>query len=174
MFEASLDTTVLTASFIEQTRIPTDVFPADGGTVKITPVVADGFYTVRSEVTITATPAPGFFFVGWFGFTFRGIHGDASNPAVFTTNSAGTDYTAFFVTQSPLIIHTNIPATRVEVNGMLSSLPPGSRSLQTHLSRSDRRPLSRPCLVEVHDSCSRVGVTEGRQHMTSLFLRKAR
>jgi len=125
MFEASLDTTVLTASFIEQTRIPADVFPADGGTVEITPVVADGFYTARSEVTITAMPAPGFFFVGWFGFTFRGIHGDASNPAVFTNNSAGTDYTAFFVTQSPLIIDTNISATRVEVNGMLSSLPTG-------------------------------------------------
>lgn len=174
MFEASLDTTVLTASFIEQTRIPTDVFPADGGTVEITPVVADGFYTARSEVTITATPAPGFFFVGWFGFTFRGIHGDASNPAVFTNNSAGTDYTAFFVTQSPLIIDTNIPATHVEVNGMLSSLPAGFSFAPDTPVTIGPRPLSRPCLVEVHDSCSRVGVTEGRQRMTSLFLWKAR
>ena len=123
MYEASLDTTVLTASFIEQYRILTEVTPANGGSIEITPVAADGFHTARSEVGISATPAQGFFFAGWFGFTFRGIHGDASNPAVFTNNSGGSIYNAFFVTDPPLILDTNVPATRVDVDGVLRSLP---------------------------------------------------
>lgn len=125
MFEAALDTTVLTASFIEQTRIVTGSIPPEGGTVEITPPTADGFYTARSDVTITATPAPGFHFLGWSGFILNGVHGNSANPAVLPNNLPGLEYDAVFVDEPPVILDTNVPGTIVAVDGLLATLPSG-------------------------------------------------
>ena len=93
--------TVFIANFVRQYEVETGVEPAEGGTFGIEPPSDDGFYTIRTQVEVTATPNEGLSFLGWSGPMLAGLHGISGNPAAFPVVLSGLNYTAFF-TQSPV------------------------------------------------------------------------
>jgi len=107
---ASPDVTVIEAAFIRQFRIPTNSSPAIGGTVTIDPPSDDGFYTDGTPATVTAEPAPGYFFTTWASVP-SGIHGLGDNPAV-TRITSTWDYTASFRTSPPNVVIDSVPPHR--------------------------------------------------------------
>ena len=123
MITASLARTVYQADFIVQHHIETGVEPPGSGTVVVGPPSPDGFHTLRSPVTVTATPVPGFFFVGWFGLTFSPVHGLSANPAGFLNAIGGTSYQAFFADSPPTIITTNEPGRGVRIGNIVGPAP---------------------------------------------------
>ncbi len=54
----------------EQNHLTVGVSPSQGGTIGVAPNSPDGFYDLGSQVTLTATPNPGYSFLdfngGWF------------------------------------------------------------------------------------------------------------
>ena len=124
MTTASVARTVYRADFIVQHHIETGVEPPGSGTVVVDPPSPDGFHTLRSPVTVTATPGPGFFFVRWFGFIFAFVHGRAANPASFL-NGVGTSYQALFADSPPTIITTNEPGRIVRIDDFVDPAPLG-------------------------------------------------
>ena len=119
---ASSSTTVFIANFImQQPRTEARVSPPQGGTVRLDPPSADGFYTFWSFIKTFAEPAEGFSFERWQGGG-RG-NGPASNPKLGRVSSGWNNNTAFF-TQRPLAkIDTNVPGSDVTVDGRWKSLP---------------------------------------------------
>ena len=125
MITASLARTVYQADFIVQHHIETGVEPPGSGTVVVGPPSPDGFHTLRSPVTVTATPGPGFFFVRWFGFIFSAVHGRSANPAGFLNAVGGVSYQALFADTPPTIITTNEPGRIVRIDNFVDAAPLG-------------------------------------------------
>ena len=115
---ASPSTTVFTANFIAQIRPEPRAHPPQGGTVRLDPPSADGFYTVRSLVKSTAEPAEGFSFERWPSVSQLG--GVSINPALDTVSQY---HSAFFTRQPLTTIDTNVPNGIVLVDGSRTWLP---------------------------------------------------
>ncbi|HEY3836669.1 MAG TPA: M12 family metallopeptidase [Bryobacteraceae bacterium] len=121
---ASPQTRVICANFAAQYLVTASVSKAGGGTVTVSPSSADGFYTFGTQVTVTATPDPGYTFLQWDNPNSISIyHGVSSSPASFVVDSAGWAYTADFTKSQLTSIGTNIPGTEVNVDGNATSLP---------------------------------------------------
>jgi len=113
----SADTTVYIANFVRQHRVVSATTPAAGGTVGLSPVVADGFYNERSNIGISATPAGGFRFVTWSVTPSRSL-----NPKTVTVRSPLTINATF--TTGPVTTFTSEPIGRtVMVDGSPYSTP---------------------------------------------------
>ena len=123
---AAADTTLYEANFVAAHEISTRVRPDGAGVVTISPVDSDGYYPLRSRVTMSAEPAAGsgFRFLRWeirsdylwqFVVTHE-THGASANPA-HTYAMPGLEYTAVF-TQGPILrVESNADPTTVEING---------------------------------------------------------
>ena len=119
------DTTLYQASFIAQHQVSTSVRPAGAGSVVISPASPDGYYTLRSPVELSASPAPhsSFRFLNWSWRTdlwgdgiLSRLSGEASNPAR-TLIAPGMAYEAFFV-ESPIFrVVSNVDPVPVLVDG---------------------------------------------------------
>ena len=117
---ASSETTVFIANFIEQIRTEPSAHPPEGGTVSLDPPTADGFYPWFSFRKAIAEPAEGFLFERWSSWLTPFVSGYSSNPVA---TRFGRFYQAFF-TQRPLTtIDTNVPGSRVLVDGEPTILP---------------------------------------------------
>ena len=119
---ATFDTTLYEANFVAAHRISTRVRPEGAGTVTISPGSSDGYYPLRSEITISAEPAAGsgFRFVRWetsadYVWAFA-THGASANPAR-TFAMPGLSYTAVFTQEPILRVESNADPTAVEING---------------------------------------------------------
>ena len=123
---AGRDTTLYEANFVAAHRIVTRVRPAGAGTVTISPSSPNGYYPLRSQVTMSAEPTAGsgFRFLRWeissdylwqFLVTHE-THGVSANPAR-TYALPGLSYTAVF-TQGPILrVESNADPASVEING---------------------------------------------------------
>ena len=123
---ATSDTTLYEANFVAAHRISTRVRPEGAGTVTISPGSSDGYYPLRSEITMSAEPTAGsgFRFLRWeissdylwqFLVTHE-THGFSANPAR-TYAMPGLEYTAVF-TKGPIFrVEPNTNPVTVEING---------------------------------------------------------
>ncbi|HXS98506.1 MAG TPA: FG-GAP-like repeat-containing protein [Candidatus Limnocylindrales bacterium] len=84
--------TVLTANFVAQYQVTTSTYPVSAGTV-----TGAGWYDANSQVTVTATPASGYVFTQWSGFT-----GGTSPSATFKI-TAPTAAAANFAVSAPAL-----------------------------------------------------------------------
>ncbi len=84
-FTASADTTVLLANFVRQRHLSFVASPLSGGTAQAFPSPADGFFTERSNIQLTAVPAAGFSFLQWNLTPSRSL-----NPKFYTVAASGT------------------------------------------------------------------------------------
>ena len=107
---------VFIANFVRQYEVETGVEPAEGGTFGIEPPSDDGFYTIRTQVEVMATPNEGFSFLGWSGPMLAGLHGISGNPAAFPVVLPGLNYTAFFTQSSVTTIGADPVGRRVIVD----------------------------------------------------------
>ena len=116
---ASSETTVFIANFILQARNEHSAFPPQSGTVKVDPPSSDGFYTRFSFIKVLAEPTNGFSFNSWSGLV-PGF-GPASNPQVITSGKHNKQ--AFFTGQTLTKIDTNVPGSKIVVDGGWRRLP---------------------------------------------------
>ena len=116
---ASSETTVFIANFILQTRTEYRAGPAHGGTIRVEPPSADGYYSRFATLKMFAEPAEGFSFSSW-GRWSTGI-GPASNPKV--TTRVNSNDSAFFTRQLLTKIDTNVPGITIAVDGAKRFLP---------------------------------------------------
>ena len=123
---ATSDTTLYEANFVATHRIATSVRPEGAGTVTISPASSDGYYPLRSELTMSAEPAAGsgFRFLRWdirsdYVYQFlvtHETHGPSANPA-HTYAMPGLVYTAVF-TQGPILrVASDADPTTIEIHG---------------------------------------------------------
>ena len=123
---ATTDTTLYEANFVAAHRITTRVRPEGAGTVTISPESSDGYYPLRSEVTMAAEPTAGsdYRFLRWeissdylwqFLVTHE-THGISANPA-HTYAMPGLVYTAVFTRGAILSVESNADPLTVEVAG---------------------------------------------------------
>ncbi len=123
---ATVDTTLYEANFVAAHEISTRVRPDGAGVVTIGPEDSDGYYPLRSRVTMSAEPTAGsgFRFLRWevrsdylwqFLLTHE-THGVSANPAR-TYTMPGLEYTAVFTREPILRIESNVDPTTVEING---------------------------------------------------------
>ena len=118
---ASSSTTVFIANFIQQIRPELSAEPPQGGTVRLDPPSADGFYTLFSFVKSIAEPAEGFSFEGWKPSWFTQTGGGFStNP---TLSSVYQHHPALFTRRTLTTIDTNVPGSNVLVDGSHTILP---------------------------------------------------
>lgn len=121
---ASADTTVFCAAF--QRQFPVTYGVASGqGSVSVTPPPQDGYMTDRMPFVVTATPANGYQFERWTGFTYLGSSGvSVSASSARVQNYGGlSDYRARF-TQAPLHLVDSIPqGAAVTVDGVAYLTP---------------------------------------------------
>ena len=118
---SSSETTVFIANFIKQIRPKPRAHPPQGGTVRLDPPSADGFYTVRSFVKSIAEPAEGFSFERWksIGFLWPPA-GRSANPA---RSRIGQHHSAFFTSKPLTTLDTNAPGALIMVDGSQTKLP---------------------------------------------------
>jgi hypothetical protein len=119
---ASMANRVLTANFAAQYRLQTSVATGGGGTVSVTPASSDGFYPVGTQVTVRATPATGFGFLGWSG-TLADVTPDSESPTSFTLDSPNLVYTGQFARAPITTIGSNFPNLSAKVDGQTAYLP---------------------------------------------------
>ena len=123
---ATSDTTLYEANFIAAQRTSTHVHPAGAGTVTISPNSSDGYYPLRSEITMSAEPTAGsgFRFLRWeinsdylwqFLVTHE-MHGVSANPAR-TYAMPGLEYTAVFTQEPVFRVESNVSPVTVEIDG---------------------------------------------------------
>lgn len=110
-------TTIYTANFITQYWVQPLIVPDGGGEVRIEPASPDGFYTLRSNIYITARPAPGYKFVRWTVLPSRSL-----SPR-WTTVQAPTLILTTFDTAELTTITSNPIGRYVLVDGSLISTP---------------------------------------------------
>ena len=140
---ATSATTLYEANFVAAHRISTRVRPEGAGTVTIGPGSPDGYYPLRSRVTMSAEPTAGsgFRFLRWeirsdYGWQFvvtHETHGDSANPA-HAYAMPGLEYTAIF-TQGPILkVESNADPASVVINGGEYRTPAAveARSLPEH------------------------------------------
>ena len=115
------DHTAYLANFVVQRKVNVTITPAASGTVALDPAPADGFYTDRSNVKISATPAPGYYFLKWSATPSRSM-----NPKVMNIDerSVVTNLQATFVDSPVTTITSNPPGRLVSLeDGSLYSTP---------------------------------------------------
>lgn len=118
---ASSETTVYIANFIDQIRPEVTAHPPQGGTVRLTPPSIDGFYPFFSIRKAIAEPAEGFSFEHWRPWYLVPFEsGFSSNPVL---TRFGQFYPAFFTRRPLTTIDTNVPGSRVLVDGSETILP---------------------------------------------------
>ena len=117
---ASSETTVFIANFIEQIRPETTAHPPQGGTVRLAPPTVDGFYPFFSNRKAVAEPAEGFSFESWISWLSPFVSGYSSNPVL---TRFGQFYQALFTRRPLTTIDTNVPGSRVLVDGSRTILP---------------------------------------------------
>lgn len=128
---ASAANRLITANFKGQYQLPTSVIGA-GGTLSVSPASPDGYYAIGTPVTITATPAAGYTFLGWSG-TLSPLSADSDNPTRFALNDAGLKYSATFAQAPVTLLGSNINNLIAIVDGQTAYLPsnfswtPGSK-----------------------------------------------
>ena len=111
------ETAVYTANFVRQHKVQVAISPAGAGSVTLDPQSPDGFYTERSSVFISATPASGFNFQEWSVRPSRSL-----NPKSITITGPTTVATTF--TTVPVTTFTSSPIGRiVRVDGTQYSTP---------------------------------------------------
>ena len=128
---ATPDTTLYQANFVVQHQVSTSVEPPGAGAVTVSPASPDGYYTLRSPIRVSATPAAGSdlrfarwevqtdFYWSWF---LHRWHGESSNPArSFVLD--GLSYRAHFVEGPLLRVDSNISPVPIEVNGWWVTTP---------------------------------------------------
>ncbi len=123
---ATSATTLYEANFVAAHRISTRVRPEGAGTVTISPGSSDGYYPLRSPVTMSAEPVAGsgYRFLRWeirsdYGWQFlvtHETHGHSANPA-HTYAMPGLEYIAIFTQGSILRVESNADLTSVEIDG---------------------------------------------------------
>ena len=123
---ATSDVTLYEANFIAAHRVSTRVRPEGAGTVTISPNSPDGYYPLRSEITLSAEPAAGsgFRFLRWevnsdYPWQFlvtHETHGLSANPA-HTYAMPGHEYTAVFGRGPILRVESNVNPLTVEIDG---------------------------------------------------------
>ncbi|MDE0002629.1 MAG: M12 family metallopeptidase [Rhodospirillaceae bacterium] len=147
---ASSDITVYEANFVAAHRITTSVRPEGAGTVTISPASSDGYYPLRSEITMSAEAlaGSGFRFLRWdirsdylwqFVVTHE-MHGPSANPA-HTYAMPGLVYTAVF-TQGPILrVESNADPTTISINRRSYRTPISleARSLPEHVTVAPER-----------------------------------
>ena len=120
---ATSDTTLYEANFVAAHRVSTRVRPEGAGAVTISPASPDGYYPLRSEITMSAEPTAGsgFRFVRWeirTDYLWRNprTHGLSANPA-HTYALPSLEYTAVF-TQGPMLrVKSNADPTTITIDG---------------------------------------------------------
>ena len=119
---ATSDVTLYEANFIAAHRVSTRVRPEGAGTVTISPNSPDGYYPLRSPITMSAEPAAGsgFRFLRWeirsdYGWGHQ-THGASANPAR-TYALPGLTYTAIFTREPIFGIESNADPTPVVMQG---------------------------------------------------------
>src|SRR5260370_31253987 len=112
----------MTANLGAQYRLETSVATGGGGTVSDTPASADGFYTVGTQVTVHATPGPGYSFLAWAG-TLADLTADSENPTTFTVNAPNLLYTGQFARAPITTIGSNFPNLSAKADGKTADLP---------------------------------------------------
>ena len=122
---AASDTTLYEANFVAAHSISTSVRPEGAGTVTISPGGSDGYYPLRSRVTMSAEPTPGsgFRFLRWeirsdYGWQFlvtHETHGTSANPAR-TYVMPGLEYTAIFTRGPILRVESNADPVSVTID----------------------------------------------------------
>lgn len=120
-FIKASETTVFIADFIEQIRPELSSEPMHGGTVRLDPPSADGFYPTYSLVRSIAEPAKGFSFKGWKPHIFTQRDGGfATNP---TLSIVSQHHPALFTRKPLTTLDTNVLGTTVTVDGSQVRLP---------------------------------------------------
>ncbi len=117
------DVTWYLANFVGRIRYEYGSLHPDLGSVGIAPASEDGFYTLRTPVTLTAVPTAGNHFVNWFGRAQFSLTGFAANPIRSVVFSADSRLQAIFDERPPTKLDTNHPGRRASVDGRLSFLP---------------------------------------------------
>ena len=117
---ASSETTVFIANFIRQMRPTPSARPPEGGTVRFDPPSPGGFYPRSSLIKAIAKPAEGFSFERWIPWFLPLGGGYSSNPVL---SSVAQRYPALFTRRPLTTIDTNIPGSRVLVDGIPIILP---------------------------------------------------
>ena len=118
---ASSETTVFIGSFTEQKRNETSAEPPHGGTVRIEPPSADGFYTTFSFVESTAEPAEGFSFERWKSLGGNDLATSRSTNPI--RSGIGQHHSALFTRKPLTTLDTNAPGARIMVDGSQKQLP---------------------------------------------------
>jgi len=105
---------VYTATFTTQYQLTTSAVPSAGGTIGASPSSGNGFYAANTQVQLTATPNPGYYFTGWTG----GLSGTANpqslsltGPMSVTANFA--PLTSITVTTSPSGLSMTVDSANV-------------------------------------------------------------
>ncbi len=91
-----------------------------GGTVNISPHSTDGYITADSNLSLSAKPNPGYYFVGYTGGVVT-TQADANEPL-----QGPVSFTATFAPQPQLTFTSNIPAglgSPIAVQGLGETLP---------------------------------------------------
>lgn len=112
----SEDQAVYSAAYSRQYRVSLGGNTGKGS-ISIDAPSADGFYTDRSFIRVTAVPQPGWSFVEWSGNAYGSV-----NPRVFLLRSS-TTLAANFSSLPVASIATNPPGRTVLVDGGLFTAP---------------------------------------------------
>ena len=118
---ASSETTVFIANFINQIRPEPSAHPPEGGTVRFDPPSSDGYYPRLSFVKAIAEPAQGFSFEHWKLWSVIPFEGGFSSSPI--VDRVSQFYPAFFTRRHLTTIDTNVPGSRVLVDGNEIILP---------------------------------------------------
>jgi uncharacterized protein (TIGR03437 family) len=113
---ASAATTIYSANFYQQVPVTTSGSPATGGTVSVDASSADGYFTARTTLVLTAKPNAGYKFLDWqanTGCPFR----NSQNPQTVNVGAIAINCVAVF-TQAPMTtITTDPPGIAITVDG---------------------------------------------------------
>ncbi|HEY4360543.1 MAG TPA: M12 family metallopeptidase [Bryobacteraceae bacterium] len=125
---ASADVSVFTVHFVRQFQFTNSVSPASAGTVKVTPLSPDGYYTEGTALSLLAAPATGYQFLTWnntAGSILTNVHGISAANISFLLSQPGLNYIATFATASTnlLLINTVPPELPVSVNATILPAP---------------------------------------------------
>jgi len=121
---AAADRTWLEANFIVQHRVGTAVYPANQGSVELSPHSPDGYYTERTEVQAVALPGTDltYRFLHWRGVLW-GHYGASSNPARWAVDRPGEVFEAYFTNRPIFRIDANVEPFVVRIHGYYDSNP---------------------------------------------------
>lgn len=118
---ADQNQTVLTANFAGEYKIPISAV-TEGGTVRVEPASADGYYPLGTTLTLTVVPDAGAKFLRWSGTIYTTIHGRSQNPIRIPVDS-GLAYEARFTRANVTTIASNPAGRRVVVDGETTTTP---------------------------------------------------